>query len=155
MALEDIYYVGQTIAVVALVLSLVFVGVQVRQNTNAASAASHGAVSEALNEVNRLFAENAEVTGIWLSGMKDRQALSEDERWRFDAIARAYFHVCETMLIQARLGTGDRGVMMAEESGIKPIMASRGVNQWWTENPFGFCPDFRAHIDALTTGKAS
>lgn len=153
MTLEEIYYIGQTIAVVALVLSLVFVGVQIRLNTAATKAASHGAVSSALNEINRLFAENPDLTTIWLAGMRDRQALTEEERWRFDALARAYFHVCETMFVQARFGAGDRGVMRAEESGISVVLASPGVNEWWRENPFGFCPEFRAHIDAVTAEK--
>ncbi len=155
MTLEDVYYIGQTIAVVALVLSLVFVGVQIRQNTNATRAASHGAVSTALNEINRMFAENADLTVIWLSGLRDRQSLSEEDRWRFDSIARAYFHVCETMFIQARLGAGDRGVLQAEESGMAAILAARGVQDWWTENPFGFCAEFRAYVDALPARKGA
>ncbi len=154
MTLESINYVGQTIAAVAVVVSLLFVGVQIRNNTSATKAASHGAVSTALNEINRMFAENADVTKIWLSGMNDRQALTQEERWRFDATARAYFHVCETMFIQARLGAGDKGVMMAEESGIKTVLASHGVKEWWAENPFGFCAEFRAHIDTLAAEKA-
>ena len=149
MTFENIYYVSQIIAVGAVVVSLVFVGVQIRHNTIATKAASHGAVSTALNEINRLFAENADVTKILLSGMSDRQALTEEDRWRFDAMARAYFHVCETMFIQARLGAGDKGVMKAEESGIKTVLASHGVKEWWAENPFGFCAEFRAHIDTL------
>lgn len=155
MTLETINYLGQIIAAAAVVVSLLFVGVQIRNNTAATKAASHGAVSTALNEINRMFAENADVTKIWLSGMRDRQALDEDERWRFDAMARAYLHVCETMFIQARLGAGDKGVMMAEESGIKAIIAAAGVKERWRENPFGFRPEFRAHIDTLAAAKAS
>lgn len=155
MTLELIYYVSQIIAVVAVVVSLVFVGVQIRHNTIATKAASHGAVSTALNEINRLFAENADLTKIWLAGMRDRRALTEEERWRFDATARAYFHVCKTMFIQARLGAGDRGVMMAEESGIRRILETPGVRDWWTENPFGFCPEFRAHVASLAARRES
>lgn len=155
MTLENIYYVGQTIAVVAIVASLAFVGVQIHQNTRATRAASHGAVSNALNDINRMFAENADLTKIWLTGMRDRNALSEEERWRFDAMARAYFHVCETMFIQARLGAGDRGVMAAEEEGIKAVLAAPGVKEWWAENPFGFCAEFRAYVEGLAARKTA
>ena len=40
MALENIYYIGQTFAVVLLLVSIVFVGFQIRQNTRATRAAS-------------------------------------------------------------------------------------------------------------------
>ena len=39
-------------------------------------------------------------------------------------MVRAYLHVCETMFTQARLGAGDFGIVMAEESGIKAVFAS-------------------------------
>lgn len=152
MTLEEINYIAQTIAAVAVALSLLFVGVQIRQNTRATRAASHGAVSSALNEVNRMFAENEGLTKIWLAGRKDRGSLSEEDRWRFDAMARAYFHVCETMFIQARLGAGDKGVMKAEEEGMKAVLAAPGAKNWWVENPFGFCAEFRAYVESLTAG---
>ena len=149
MTLEDIYYIGQTVAVFAIIGSLVFVGIQVRQNTRATQAASHHAVSNSLNEINRLFIENAEVTKIWLAGLNNRQGLSPEERWRFDSMLRAYMHVCETMYIQADLGTGDKSIMFAEENGIRTVLASSGSREWWAENPYGFGTKFRTYVAAL------
>lgn len=51
MTLENIYYIGQTIAVVALIASLLFVGFQVRQNTKHARAQIQSA------RVDRLIAQ--------------------------------------------------------------------------------------------------
>lgn len=149
MTLENIYYVGQTIAVVALVVSLVFVGVQIRQNTRATRAASHNTVSDSLNEINRMFAENAELTKIWLRGNGDRRSLTAEDRWRFDCVLRAYMHVCETMFVQAGLGAGDKGIMFAEEGGIRTVLSSPGSREWWAENPYGFCAAFRAYVEKL------
>jgi hypothetical protein len=149
MTLEEIYYIGQTVSVFAIIGSLVFVGIQIRQNTRATQAASHHAVSNSLNEINRIFVENAEVTKIWLAGLNDRQGLSPEDRWRFDSLARAYMHVCETMYIQADLGTGDKEIMLSEENGIRTVLASPGVREWWAENPYGFGAKFRAYVAAL------
>ena len=150
MTLEDIYYISQIIAVVAIFGSLIFVGIQIRQNTRATRAASHNAVSNALNEINRMFAENADLTRIWLAGNADRRTLNPEERWRFDSLCRAYMHVCETMYVQASLGTGDKGVMLAEEDGIKAVFASPGSREWWSENPYGFSKKFRSYIARLS-----
>jgi hypothetical protein len=149
MTLEEISSIGQLVAAAATVASLVFVGLQIRQNTRATRAASHNSVSDSLNEINRMFAENADLAKIWLAGMADRQALTAEERWRFDSTARAYMHVCETMYIQAGLGTGDKSVLHAEEEGIRLSFASPGMRQWWAENPYGFCSEFRAYIAKL------
>jgi len=150
MALTEISQISQMLGSAAVVASLIFVGFQIRHNTKATRAASHHAVSEALNRVNLLWARNSEVTRIWLSGMSDRRALTPEERWRFDSTIRAYLHVCETMYTQADLGAGDCGIVRAEEDGIKTVFLSEGVREWWAENPFGFSPAFRNYIERLT-----
>jgi hypothetical protein len=149
MNLAEIAEISQTLGSAAVVASLIFVGVQIRQNTNTARAVSHHAVSEALNRVNLLWARDGEVTRIWLLGMRDRQALTTEERWRFDSMVRAYLHVCETMYIQARLGAGHSGIVVAEENGIQYVFASPGVRDWWSQNPFGFSMEFRAYLENL------
>lgn len=149
MTIEDISNLGQAVAAVATVLSLVFVGFQVRQHTRATRAASHNSVSNALNEINRLFAENADLSEIWIRGLDNRGALSAVEQWRFDSLLRAYMHVCETMFVQAQLGTGDASVHLAEENGIRTVMASSGPRDWWRQNPFGFGSAFRAYVERV------
>lgn len=150
MTLSELSDVSQVLGAVAVVASLLFVGIQIQQNTRATRAASHHAVSDSLNEINRMWAESAELTRIWLAGREDRQALTDDERWRFDCSMRAYMHVCETMFIQAGLGAGDRGIWLAEEEGMKMALGFSGVREWWTENPYGFCSEFRAYVATLT-----
>ncbi|MGB0921833.1 MAG: hypothetical protein ACPG06_03370 [Alphaproteobacteria bacterium] len=152
MSLETIYYIGQTIAVVALVLSLGFVGVQIRQNTRATRASSHHAVTDALNQINFIFATNDDVTNRWLAGIDGRADMSPKDQWQFDAFLRAYFHACETMFVQAQLGVGDREIMIAEEGGLKFLMNTEGAQQFWDENLFGFGPNFRAYVERLRSG---
>ena len=149
MNLAEISQISQSLGSAAVVASLIFVGSQIRQNTRATRAASHHAVSEALNRVNLLWARNKEMTRIWLAGMSDRGALTPEERWRFDSTVRAYLHVCETMYMQADLGAGDLGIVAAEENGIRTIFSSEGVKEWWAENPFGFSPEFRNYVGKL------
>jgi len=40
MTLETIYYIGQTVAVIGILASLIFVGIQIRQNTEQSKAAA-------------------------------------------------------------------------------------------------------------------
>jgi hypothetical protein len=149
MTLSEISEISQTVGSAAIVASLVFVGVQIRHNTKATQAASHDAVSKALNRINLLWARDGEAARIWLAGMQDRRALTPEERWRFDSTLRAYLHVCETMYTQADLGAGDLGIVLAEENGIKAVFSSAGVREWWAQNPFGFSIEFRNYIVKL------
>ena len=149
MTIAAISDIAQALAAVATVLSLLFVGVQIRQNTRATQAAAHHNVSDSLNELNLMFAGSGDVTKIWLTGMQDRKALSPEEKWRFDSVMRAYMHVCETMFVQTELGSGDDSIRLAEEEGIKTVMTSPGSREWWDENPYGFCAEFRNYVEGL------
>ena len=124
MTIENISNIAQALAAVATVVSLLFVEVQIRQNTRATRAAAHHNVSNSLNELNLMFAAKADITKIWIVGMNDRKALSLEEKWQFDSVMRAYMHVCETMFVQAELGSGDDSIRLAEEEGIRTVMES-------------------------------
>ena len=102
-----------------------------------------------MNRINLMWAGNNDLARIWLAGIADRQALDNEERWRFDSTLRAYLHVCETMYTQAILGAGDGGIVIAEESGMKSVFASAGVRTWWAENPFGFSSEFRRYVEGV------
>jgi hypothetical protein len=136
----------------AVVASLVFVGVQLHRNTKSTRASSHHAVTEALNRVNFMWARDGGAAEIWLTGMSDRASLTPENRWRFDSMVRAYLHVYETMHVQVSLGAGDPGILAAEADGIRSIFSSASVQDWWTENPFGFSPEFRSHVSAVIQG---
>lgn len=155
MTTANISDITQALAAVATVLSLLFVGVQIRQNTRATQAAAHHNVSDSLNELNLMFAGDGEVTKIWLTGMQDRKALSPEEKWRFDSVMRAYMHVCETMFVQTELGSGDDSIRLAEEEGIRTVMASPGSREWWDENPYGFCAEFRSYVARVAAADAA
>ena len=47
------------------------------------------------------------------------------------------------------MGSGDDSIRLAEEEGIKTVMASPGSREWWDENPYGFCTEFRGYVAGL------
>jgi hypothetical protein len=145
--------VGEIIGAFAVLATLAYLALQVRQNTMQMRATSHHAISDSLNHINILFAENSEVSEIWLKGCDDRSSLTHEQKWRFDATLRAYFHVCETMYFQAEVGTGDQAIKLAEERGMVMILATPGGREWWVENPYGFTVEFREYVERTETSR--
>ncbi len=72
MTLESIYYVGQTVAVVVLVVSILFAAYQIRINTKAVRAASLHAVDMSWAENSLENAKDREMAHCW------RDILCED-----------------------------------------------------------------------------
>jgi len=51
MTLESIYYIGQTIAVLAILISLIFVGIQMRDGNRLARAQMHQQISDGFTQL--------------------------------------------------------------------------------------------------------
>jgi hypothetical protein len=97
MDLEQLYYLGELVGVVAIIGSLLFVGLQMQQNTLATRAASHHATTDNLNQVNLAIAQNPELAKVWSIGLDDRKSLNDQERWQLDMVLLCYMHISDTM----------------------------------------------------------
>lgn len=82
--LENINYISQTIAVFAILASLVFVGIQVRQNTTQSRIVAAEAVHRSFAEW-YLSQSNPETYRVIVKGLQDEVPLSARERWNFSA----------------------------------------------------------------------
>src|SRR6476660_7995095 len=75
--------ISQLIGSLAVVLSVLYLAVQVHQNTRVAKLAMQDAAATALRDVTKPLMENAELERIWRVGIEDINALSVEERARF------------------------------------------------------------------------
>ena len=149
MSISDLGSLGEFISSVIVLVTLIYLAVQIRQNTYATRATSHHAITVSLNELNFTLATNDSAVKIWQSGMKDRAALNDIERDQFDALIRAYMHVCDTMYYQAQVGAGDHGLWKAEQRYVGVVLTTKGGNEWWQENYPSISVDFRRAVDEI------
>jgi hypothetical protein len=90
MSLNDLANLGQVIGAIAVVISLIYVALQIRQNTNAVRSATAQAVHEHFANWYQLVAADAELAQLAASGLRDYSSLSEQERVRFISAFMAF-----------------------------------------------------------------
>jgi hypothetical protein len=149
MTLENIYYVGQTVAVAALLVSILFVGYQIRQNTKAIKATSHHAITDSFNQINALIISDPEVARLWRLGMAGTAELNEDDATSFSLMALAYMRVFETLYYQYKNGTMDKKLFDAELNTLKWTASNPGFREWWAKNPISLSAEYRDFINGL------
>ncbi len=149
MTIQDLGSLGELIAAIATVATLVYLAVQIRSSTQATRATSFHSISDSMNHVNVAVAQNPELARIWLQGTADRSSLSDQERHQYDMLLLCYFHVFETMHYQARVGAGEKGLVLAEERSLRSLLSAPGVREWWNENPYAFGSESRSYLDRL------
>ena len=149
MSIFELGAVGEFAGAILLFGSLVFVGFQIRQNTNATRAVSHHTITDAMNQINFAIVKDEAVASLWLSGLNDNLFLDEIKREQFNALLRAYMHVCDTMYYQAQVGAGDQDLWKAEERYLGIILNSKGGAAWWDENSSSVSSEFRKALEDI------
>ena len=150
MNLEELAYISQVIGVIAVFASLIFVGLQIRQNTKAIKATSHHAITDSFNAINNLIVSDPKVARLWRLGMPGAEGLDDDERVSFSFMVLGYMRIFETLHYQYSNGTLDKKLFDAELKTLKwTVTENPGFLAWWAVNPIALSAEFRAFIDGL------
>ena len=155
MNIMELGAIREFVSGLAVIGSLIYVGLQVRQSTQTTRAASHHATIDSFREWSRSIIEDDEIASIYLKGNADQANLSEPERIQYTLLLFALLRIYETLYYQNRLGTGERELLRSEEVNMRVIFSEPGVQQWWREQPFALDGDFRQYIDSLVPASSA
>ena len=79
MTLQDLGSIGEFVGGAVVVLSLVYLPLQIRQNTRSLRAAAYQEAARSANEWSSLLVRNAELNGLFSKGISDYSSLSVEE----------------------------------------------------------------------------
>ncbi len=149
MDIMELGAIGELVGGVAVIASLLYVGVQVRQSTQETRAASHHATIDSLREWSQSIIGNQKIAAIYLKGNADQANLSEPERVQYTLLLFALLRIYETLYYQNRVGTGERELLRSEELNMRVVFSNPGTQQWWREQPFALDAEFRRYIESV------
>ena len=95
MNIQDLGSVGELIAAICMVATLVYLAVQIRNNTNSTRVATLLSVNDSLTAINTALRSDGEFSDIWLRGLRDLDSLRDVERIRFIAHALEVINLSE------------------------------------------------------------
>ena len=146
---DAIAAISQVVAAIGVIISLIHLAAQIRNNTREVRSASFNAVTEAFNQFNLLVGQNAQVASLILRGWNDYSQLDGIEELQFDLLMLGLFRVHESVFYQSNRGTMERDLREAENRSLVSLLAEPGIKDWWRDNPYSFTREFRAHIERL------
>jgi|GEM_PF-995617 len=152
MTLETLYYISQIIAVLAVLASLIFVGVQIQQNTAQAKRNEEAIKAAAAEAAHRSFLDwyhnqTPELAAIVAKGQAGLEALNAEERYLYFAIcmpALMNLQEAHAKWLEGSLAE-DRWRFWDKFAGILTVPAS--MQQVWADRRFMFTDDFQAFFD--------
>ena len=145
MTLEQISLLGQTIAALAVVASLIYAALQFRIYANVVREARFVFVMGAVQDFNRTIATDADCARIYRDGLDDLTKLSPVDRWRFGSLMQII-----VTNVQATEELGDvGGYQFYSVKTAVAVLSRPGARMWWLRGREIFPPSTVAKIDSL------
>ncbi len=151
MSLEQIFFASQTIAAVGVVVSLIFVGRQVRENTLALQRNEHNSTMEQWSVIRMAIAKSHDIATLMTAGLEGERVLDRTEQLRLEQmlaeIAWAAFHIWD----RTQRGVFAKGTFEFTGGALLcgVLKPARGAAWWRSAKNFGFPPEFVADVDAM------
>lgn len=154
MTLEQLGSLFEIIGTVCVIGSLIFVGVQVRQNTKAARVQVQENMTSGYISVVQMLIDNAEVftRGI-AANQQSFASFSEADKLTYFSILFAAFKLFENVYSQHERGFIDRESWMAWSENILMHLNQPGVQMWWNLRKGSFRPSFRKFLESTPAPK--
>lgn len=146
---EAIDAVSQLVSSIAVVLSVLYLGIQVHQSTRVAKVAAQDAAASAVREVTKTFMENAEMSRLWGIGLEDIAQLSAEEQARFFHAAHQFLKALETIHFHYVNGLMDEQLWRGWEELLRHYITAPGIVRYWKIRSALFSTRFREFIDRL------
>jgi hypothetical protein len=138
MSWDAIGALGEVVGAAAVVITLVYLAIQTRQNTRAVRHATERGVVEDANLWRYKVIESAEVSELFRSGLRDPASLDPNDRYRLRMMLDALFFHWQHAI--------ELGVRLPAEN-VTRITGTPGGAWYWERARELFTPEFVAFVE--------
>lgn len=138
--------IGETVGAVAVVISLVYLAIQMRSQNRETRLSTINSSLTTWNSLMAMVAENSELADIWNRGLKNEE-LSEGQEVQFRAFANSYLRVAEGLYLQHLEGRLDERIWLGIGKGTTVFLSAPGIHRFWSLRKDWYSPEFREFIE--------
>jgi len=149
MTLSDLADIAEIVGGIAVVVSLIYLAVQVRQNTKSIRNSTLQANTALWSSVLVSLSE-PELVKAYAVGMSGKTDIKPMQYTQFFLICRCLFVAFENQYYQYTQGALDRETYRGYERSMSyQLLSFAGFRVWWQQSRDAFSPAFVDHVDQL------
>ena len=149
MDLDTLAKLGEFVGGFFVVVSLIYLAHQVRQNTKSLRTENYGRVLDRMSSLQSKLSSDRELNRIVTIGAQAPDQLSRSDRVRFTWAVYELLGAGEFMYHQAMEQALPESVWARWENTIAWWVSHPGIREWWRVKPAGLSADFEAFVDRL------
>jgi hypothetical protein len=148
MTLDQLGNIGEIIGAVGVVISLVYLGIQIRKNTEAERTSTYQAIVSDFGAMNNTMASTPELSHLFVQAMENYHQLSSDEKARISQLFFQCFRYFENMFYQHRQGYLDEEVWTGWRRLMLTYYARPGFQTWWEHRRVVYSEPFANFLES-------
>lgn len=147
MDLGTLADLGEFVSGVVVVVSLVYLAVQVKQNTRSLRTENYARALDRISAIQSQLSRDAVLTALFSRALLGSAALSPRERLQFTWCAYEFFGAFEFIFHQARAGALPDEVWERWAATTAWWLSFPGIREWWAARPTPFSASFSGFVD--------
>jgi len=147
--LQTLANIGEIIGAVTVVLSLIYVAVQIRQSTQAQRTENYSRALDRLAAMQSSLSQDDKFSLIFSKGVLDTTNLTSQERLRFTWSLYEAFGAFEFMFHASKTDAIPEEVWRRWSAAVAWWLTFPGVQNWWASRPIPFTDSFTLFVESL------
>jgi hypothetical protein len=144
--------VAEIVGAIAVVISLIYLALQIRAQTNLSRLAAQHEVSNGIREASLLFATE-DISDLFVCGNKDFDSMPEAELIRLIVAITNLFRVWEEAFSEARDGHLEAANWEALSGDYSQLMGTSSFRRVWDLRKQNYHPEFQVYVDSLQSSE--
>lgn len=149
MDLPQLALIGEFLGGLSVLLTMVYLAVQVRGNTRAMHSNIAQQTHDTITNVYMDMARDEDLNRVFRLGVSDLAGLSEQDTGRFYAACTAAMFICQNLLYQSRTGSSDPEMANTFMLGLSANFHSPGFKSFWQERSFIFTKEVQGWVSTV------
>jgi len=140
--------IGEFVAAVGVIVTLVYLAAQVRQNTASVRAATYHAIVESYAAFSSLVGQDSEVARVLQAGLSQPSELSEADEFRFNFLMLSAARRWENAFYQHEHSMLHASQSQGLQAGTLLLLTSPGGRTWWGRFGHHYSSEFREWVES-------
>ena len=147
MDIMELGAIGELIGGVAVIATLVYLSVQIRQSNAIERAETHRSFVRDWNHAVLEPLRNAEAANILRRGNANFGSLSEDEKIQLFGHYGQLFFLAQQLFLLGEEGKVETALVEQSEGVVLTVLGMPGASQWFDQAKHAFVPIYVAHLE--------
>jgi hypothetical protein len=140
---------GEFIGGIAVVVSLVYLASQIRQNSRLLRVSATSTTAQITMGQNEMLCEDSEVSRIFWDGCRNPDSLSPEDGDRLSTMLIVQIQGHHQSFEFHLTGIGSEASWRYTDHAMRWFAAQSGFRSFWLENQQAYMPAFRDYVDGL------